>query len=256
MCVLQSTTVKEPGRYYLQCNTGSVQMYPNPNNNNNGQASPGLDGYPISFSTAQNPILSQIFVPNQCFIFITSSDFPNGDLFSYIYPITEYTALAQGSNESPAVASAYFAVSFISFDYGSKTFTISTQTNLTVNTVTGVEVVSNVDQHVVCSQTWNPTAASSPTTYNYLVANCYMNATDIPSLASGQLYVNFITSTHTNGELRGAITPAGFSSGPSSLALGLGIGLGVGIPVAAGAGVGLFFLIKHFGGSMASSSKI
>jgi len=205
----------------------------------------------MAFTSAQIPILSELLIPGKCFIFITSSAFPNGELYSWLTPMVDYTVAATGLNENPSVGSANFALAFISFDYGSKTFSIATKTNLTASAVTGMQVFNGADQTLLCEVDFTVAAP-----FNYYVSNwCQVNATDIPAVASGQVSINYLTTTHPTGELRGMVIPAGFTAGASSLALGLGVGLGVGIPVVAAAGVGIFFLVKKVG-HMSSSSKI
>lgn len=230
------TTIDTPGTYFLRC--GGVSTTLNNNQNNPNPLSTTLTNLASTY-------FMELFAPNHCFVFITSSAYPNGDLFAWVTPIGNMGASLTGASEPTAVQSPYYGYGLFTFDYGSKILYTYGYHNITTQiTQTFVEFAN---QTMIC----NITNLMTP-------IPCQLNDSAVPYFSGGQAYLNIYTVANPNGELRGQIQFLGANAksyslsstslpASNSLAVGLGVGLGIGIPLLIA--VGIFFLVKRRGSS-------
>jgi len=229
------TTIDTPGTYFLKCG-GVVTTL------NNGQTNP--NPLVTQINTLASSLYLEMMANKECYVFITSSAYPNGDLFAWVQPPSNMDAFLMGSTEATPVQSPYYGRATLYFDYGTKVLSYLTMHNITSPITQSFLEFSNGT--MIC----NVSALD-------VVQYCQLNNSVVPYFGAGQVYLNIYTTANPTGELRGQVVFNGLSSGslsdsslpPSNLAVGLGVGLGVGIPLLILGGVGIFFLVKRGGSS-------
>lgn len=211
-------------------------------------------------TTLPDALAQEMFVPGACYIFFTSNQYPNGELFSHFVNVAPYAAQLTGANMAPAVSSSYYASGFFYLDRPSQTLVGGIKTNLTASLVTSIDMyvgtTGATSQGYVCNL-FTQAATGTPVYPSRLA--CRFNGTaSFASLWNGGNYIVVSTTANTGGELRAQV--AG-SSVVSSAALSAGAIAGIVIGVVAavaivGAVVGVVLFKKSGKSCTGSSGKL
>jgi hypothetical protein len=230
------STIETPGNYLLKCGGTSLILNNNQNNPNPLET---------TLTLTNTALFLELLASKECYVFITSSTFPDGDLFSWIWVPSNLDSYLKGTGETTPVQSPYYGRVIYHFDYGSKMLSYVAYHNIT-SPINGAFVEFD-NGTMICNATGRLNGPQF----------CYVNDTIVPFFEQGKVYFNIYTAANPSGELRGKVEFNGKSSASlgsnsgmaSSTAIGLGVGLGIGIPLVILVGVGIFCLVKRGGGS-------